>query len=238
MQIKTTGLVLSTVKYSEADLIVSIFTKEKGLVSFFLKGIRKAKRSKLKSSQFQLLSCLALDFTYRDNKSMQFIKEAKTHISLQNLQQNIYKSTMCMFLAEVLKLSIQEEEQNIALYQFLENSLQSLDQASTYADFHLQFLVELTRFLGFYPEINHNDYAYFNLLEGAFQSEELSKYVISGSNVQILEQCLNSSDLFSSLRIHQKKRQDFLDMLLYYYEIHLDGFRIPKSKAILEQVFA
>ncbi len=238
MQLKTTGLVLSTVKYSEADLIVSIFTKEKGAISFFLKGIRKAKRAKLKLSQFQLLSCLELDFTYRDNKSMQFIKEAKTHLSYQNLQQNIYKSTMCMFLAEVLKLSIQEEEQNIALYQFLETSLQDLDQATTYADFHLQFLVQLTQFLGFYPETNVNGHAYFNLSEGEFQADELSNFSIAGPNVKILEECLASSDLFQPLHLHQKKRQEFLDMLLYYYEIHLDGFRIPKSKEILEQVFA
>lgn len=239
MQLKTKAIVLSTVKYSDADLIVTLFTAEKGLLSFFLKGIRKAKRAKLKSSQFQVLSCLEIDFNYRENKGLQFIKEAKIHLAFQNLQQNVFKTTMAMFVSEILKSCIQEEEQNLDLYQFLERSLSHLNTAEKFSDFHLNFLVQLTRFLGFYPEKNQHHYTYFNLSEGAFQPEDISKYCISGINVKILQETLQHSthNICHNLKLNQKRRQDFLDTILYYYELHLEGFRIPKSKAILEQVF-
>lgn len=239
MHIKTNAIVLSSVKYAEADLIVSCFTQEVGLVSFFLKGIRKSKRGKFKSAFFQSLSCLDLDFTYRDNKNLQFLKDAKVAIPYKSLHQNIYKSCIAMFLAEVLKTCIREEEKNLGLYHFIENALKDLDKAEKFADVHLLFLVELTRFLGFYPAFNHKGLSYFNMLEGRFEAEDSSIYTVQNANVDVLEHILNypQVDLFQSLGLNQKRRQEFLDFILYYYELHLQSFYKPKSKDILEQLF-
>ncbi|MDN6280889.1 MAG: DNA repair protein RecO [Psychroflexus sp.] len=239
MYIKTNAIVLSSVKYGEADLIVTCFTQEVGLVSFFLKGIRKSKRGKFKSSFFQSLSCLDLDFTYRDHKNLQFLKDAKVAIPYVSLHQNIYKSCIAMFLAEVLKTCIREEEKNLELYHFIENALKDLDQAEKFADVHLLFLVELTRFLGFYPEFNHKRLSYFNMFEGRFEAEDSSIYTVQNANVVVLEQILNypKIDLFQNLSLNQKRRQEFLDFILYYYELHLQSFYKPKSKEILEQLF-
>ncbi|SEA50368.1 DNA repair protein RecO [Psychroflexus halocasei] len=237
--IKTNAIVLSSVKYGEADLIVTCFTKEVGLVSFFMRGIRKSKRGKFKSSFFQSLSCLDLDFMHRDQKNLQFLKDAKVAIPYKSLHQNIYKSCIAMFLAEVLKACIREEERNLELYLFIENALIALDEAEKFSNFHLLFLVELTRFLGFYPEMNHQNLAYFNMIEGRFEAEDSSIYTVQNSNVDILERILNQqkTDLFQNLGLNQKKRQDFLDFIIYYYELHLQSFYKPKSKEILEQLF-
>ena len=59
MVVTTKAIVLSAIKYGDSDLIVKCYT-EKGIKSYLLKRILKAKRGKLKVSYFQPLTQLEL----------------------------------------------------------------------------------------------------------------------------------------------------------------------------------
>lgn len=143
-----------------------------------------------------------------------------------------------MFLAEMLRNSIQEEEQNQALYHFLEESLNWFDTSEHFANFHLLFLVKLTQYLGFYPNESSTDLPYFNLLDGDFQHVETNKYCISNQNSALLKQLLQSNfDKVHEIKLNKTRRKSFLEMWLLYYELHLHGFRKPKSLEILHQLF-
>lgn len=239
MQIKTKALVISSIRYSEADLIVKCFTREKGLVSYMIKGIRKSKKGKLRMSMFQTLSLLELDANHREHKNLQFIKEAKVIKAYKTLHTNIYKSTIIMYLAEVLKDCIQEEEKNEALFQFLEQQLLYLDDAEQFKNFHLHFIVKLTQFLGFYPDKNSIDFPYFDMMNGIFQLKDLNRYTLKNYNVELLKQLIHaqSGQEAEVLKLNQERRQDFLDFMMLYYELHLQGFKKPKSLEILKQLF-
>ena len=239
MQIKTKALVISSLKYGEADLLVRCFTQEKGLVSFMLKGIRKSKKGKLRVSMFQALSLLQLDATYRDHKNLQYIKEAKVIKAYQTLHTNIYKSTIIMFLAEVLKDSIQEEERNEALFDFLEKHFLYLDNANQFKNFHLQFVVKLTQFLGFYPDNNSIEFPYFDMINGVFELKDVNRYSFNNYNVELLKLLMKTKSSLEAetLKLNQERRKDFLDFMMLYYELHLQGFRKPKSLDILKQLF-
>lgn len=239
MQIKTKAIVISSIKYGEADVIAKCFTLEKGLVSYMLKGIRKSKKGKLRMSMFQHLSLLEIEAFHKENKNLQYLKEVKVFHPYQSLQYNVYKSTMVMFLAEVLKSCIQEEERNEALFYFLQDSSVYLDEAESIKNFHLHFIVKLTQFLGFYPDSQSVDFPYFDMLNGVFQLKEINSYSFNNSNSELLKALMNYSDYSEAnqIKLNQEGRKNFLDFMMLYYELHLQGFKKPKSLEVLQQIF-
>lgn len=239
MQIKTKAIVISSIKYGEADVIAKCFTLEKGLVSYMLKGIRKSKKGKLRMSMFQHLSLLEIEAFHKENKNLQYLKEVKVFHPYQSLQYNVYKSAMVMFLAEVLKSCIQEEERNEALFYFLQDSSVYLDEAESIKNFHLHFIVKLTQFLGFYPDSQSVDFPYFDMLNGVFQLKELNSYSFNNSNSELLKALMNYSDYSEAnqIKLNQEGRKNFLDFMMLYYELHLQGFKKPKSLEVLQQIF-
>ena len=133
---------------------------------------------------------------------------------------------------------LNEEEGNTELFQFLETSFVWFDQSDTEASFHLMFLIELTKYLGFYPEKIHLEHDYFNLQDGKFETVQIGDYAVSGENLIILKQLLGIKfDALSTIKLNAKQRQSFINLMLLYYELHLGGFKKPKSLQILNQVF-
>jgi len=239
MLVTTNAIVLSKLRYKDNDLIIKCYTEEQGVMSFLLRGVLKSKKGHTKVAYFQLLSQLQMVVAYKNNRSLQTVKEAKPCHIYESLHSNVLKSSIVMFLAEVLSSTLQEEEQNSDLYSFLENTLLWLDTQSGYSNFHLLFLLKLTKYLGFYPDPENIDFPYFNLSEGKFELKPSSKYSISGHNLTLLKTLLGTTfDALHTIKINAKQRQVFLSMVLLYYELHLGSFKPPRSLQILNQVFS
>jgi DNA repair protein RecO (recombination protein O) len=239
MLITTNAIVLSKLKFKDNDLIVKCYTQELGIVSFLLRGIFKSKKGNSKAAYFQLLSQLQLVFTYKGSRALQSIKETRPNHIYTSLHAHVLKGAIVMFLSEVLSNTLQEEEQNPTLYSYLENTFLWLDSESEYANFHLLFLVNLTKYLGFYPDTAHIEYPFFNLSEGKFEIKASNKYAISGENLTLLKKLLGTTfDALSSIKINAKQRQSFLSMILLYFELHLGSFKTPKSLQVFNQVFS
>ncbi len=238
MLITTHAIVLSKLKYRDNDLIVRCYTQKLGVVSFLLRGVLKRKKGNSKAAYFQLLSQLQLVVMYKNNRSLQTIKETKFNNIYQTLHTNVLKSSIVMFLSEVLSNVLQEEEENETLYSYIETTLLWLDTHLEYSNFHLLFLLNLTRYLGFYPDTKQIDYPYFNLSEGKFEQTSHDRYTIFGENLTLLKQLLGTTfDALSKVEINAKQRQSFLSMILLYFELHLGSFKTPKSLQIFNQVF-
>lgn len=238
MLITTKAIVLSKLKYRETDLIVRCYTEQYGIVSFLLRGVLKSKKGNTKVAYFQLLSQLKLEIVYKNNRSLQTIKETKLNHIYSSLHSNVLKSSIVMFLAEVLSSTLKEEEQNETLFSYIETTLLWLDTHPEYSNFHLLFLVNLTKYLGFYPETTNLEYDFFNLHDGKFEEKKKDRYSISGENLTLLKQLLGITfDALSMVKINNKQRQSFLSMILLYFELHLGSFKTPKSLQIFNQVF-
>lgn len=239
MLVNTNAIVLSKLKYKDNDLIVKCYTQELGVLSFLLRGVLKSKRGHSKTAYFQLLSQLQLVVHYKENRSLQSIRETKLNNIYTSLHSNVLKSSIVMFLSEVLSNTLKEEEPNEALYSYIENTLLWLDSQSEYSNFHLLFLLKLTKYLGFYPDTTEIDYPFFNLNEGKFELKPTNKYTITGENLILLKTLLGTTfDALNNVKIYAKQRQSFLSMILLYFELHLGDFRTPKSLQIFNQVFS
>ena len=238
MEITTQAIVFSCLKYGESDLIVSCFTKSDGIKGYLLRGILKTRRGKLRPSYFQLLTQIELVAIHRNKGSLERIKEAKVVKTYQSLHTNVVKSGMAMFLAEILKNSVREEEPNESLYDFLERSLNWLDDNDAIANFHIYFLVHLSAYLGFFPDITNIEGQYFNLVEGNFTEKPTGTYCEKGEAVDTIKAFFGIDfDETSKLKLSKKLRIDTLNLVLLYYQLHLQGYKKPKSIGVLNQLF-
>jgi len=236
MVITSKAIVLSAIKYSDYDLIVKCYT-EQGIRSYLIKRIYKQKKGKITPAFFLPLTQLEITANYNLNRTLYFIIEAKINNAYYSISSNIVKQSIAIFLSEVLSNALREEEENEKLFSYLETALIWLDTHEKTSNFHLLFLMNLTKFLGFYPEKNQ-DLLYFDLEDGKFTNKIKSNNYITGEKLKSFNMLLGTNfDVLNELNFNKKTRQDLLEILIQYFELHLPGFRKPKSLEVLKTVF-
>ncbi|CAM3331228.1 DNA repair protein RecO [Aequorivita lipolytica] len=239
MVVATKAIVFSAIKYSEADLIASCFTEISGIKSYLLRNILKSRKGKLKASYFQPLTQLELIADHKNKGTLEYIKEVKVYYPYKTLHTDIAKTGLIMFLAEMLKNCIREEETNKELFSFLERSFQWLDQNDAIANFHIFFLMQLSIYLGFFPDATHIKESYFNIIDGNFQATNTSNYCIEGEQVENFKHFFGLNlDTLNTEKLTKNQRKDLLELILTYYSFHVQGYKKPKSLAVLNQLFS
>ncbi|MCE2613421.1 DNA repair protein RecO [Flavobacteriaceae bacterium D16] len=238
MQLRTKAIVLSSFKYGDTSLIVRAYTESDGLKAYLLKGILASRKGKLKTAYFQPLSQLDIVAIHKNKGTLEQIREARIDFPYSTMHTDITKNAITMFLAEMLTSCIREEQSDPALFSYLQTALQWLDTHDQIANFHLYFLLSLTRFLGCYPDLSDIDATYFDLLEGQFTDTPRGKKVISGDELNQFRKLLGTNfDVVHLIQMSKKQRQQLLQMIVEYFELHLHGFRKPRSLAVLNEVF-
>ncbi|SEK70932.1 DNA replication and repair protein RecO [Aquimarina amphilecti] len=239
MIVHTPAIVIHSLRYGESDLIVSLLTKTSGLRSYLLKGILKSKRGKLRSSLFQPLTLLEVEANHKDKGTLERIKEAKVLVPYQSLHTDFVKSSLVFFLSEILKSTIQEQEINEELFHYLETTLLWLDSHDNIGNFHIAFLIKLTQYLGFYPDTSNISSSVFNMQDGCFQEDASNINCIEGNNVFVLKKFLGTTfEESMNIKMSRIVRNEILNTLLVYFELHLHGFKKPKSLSILNEIFS
>ncbi len=238
MIINSPAIVIQSIRYGEADLIVSLFTKTDGLRSYMQRGVLKSKKGKIRSSFFQPLMLLEIEASHKNKGTLERIKDARVLTHFNTLHTDFVKSTLVFFISDILKSSIQEEEANTDLFEYLQTTILWLDSNQKIGNFHITFLIKLTQFLGFFPDVSHIDYACFNMQEGVFQPADTNIYCVQGEHVSKFKEFLgttfeDSMDIILSKNV----RSEILTMLLVYFELHLHGFKKPKSLSVLREIF-
>ena len=235
----TTGIILHSFKYGETSIIARIYSGDLGLQSYLVPGVRKS-RARIRQNLFQPLTIVNMVVYHKEKGGLQRIKEISCPSPFSTIPYNISKSSIALFLAEMLSHSIKSHEPNPALFAYLHNSILQLDLTDgRVADFHLVFLLQLTRYLGFQPRDNYdNRHCYFNLQEGIFQrepghqevclDESLSQYFNLAAHASLQE--------LDQLSIPKEKRKALLEKTIDYYRFHLEGLGDVKSHHILEMV--
>ncbi|MCL6267424.1 DNA repair protein RecO [Flagellimonas myxillae] len=238
MQVTTKAIVLTSLKYGDTSLIVKAFTESDGMKSYLLKGVLSSKKGKLKAAYFLPLMQLEIVANHKNKGTLESIKEAKVTLPYKSLHTDIVKNSLVLFLAEMLGNSIQEQEEDRALFNYLEYTLHWLDEHEAPPNFHLLFLLNLTKYLGFYPDISDQRGAYFDLLEGSFNRTPSLNPLIQGDEIVHFKKLLGINfDALQTVQTNKALRQELLKKVILYFELHLHGFRKPKSLAVLNAVF-
>ncbi|QSW87140.1 DNA repair protein RecO [Flavobacterium endoglycinae] len=237
MLVKTKAIVISSLKFQEKSLIVKCFTLSNGLKSYFVRDAFSSRKANQKIAYFQPFSILEIEAVHKNKGTLENFKEIKSAVPFQSIHTDIVKSTMVMFLSEMLHYSIQEEEKNEQLFVFLETALTWLDHHDEISNFHLILLLEITKYLGFYPDVSEIDLPFFEINEGIFTLFQKAN-VLSEHETNLFKKLLELKFDNDQKVFHVAERQILLKILIDYYSLHLEGFKKPKSLDILKEVFS
>ena len=237
---KTRGIVLNHIKYSESSLIVTIYTELYGRQSYIVQGVR-GKKSKIKANLFQPLFLIDMEVYHKPKRDLQRAKEIQNAYIFTSIPYDLKKSTLAIFIAEILYKTIQEHEPNSELFNYLFNSIQLLDlKEKGLSNFHVYFLIHLTKYLGFFPNNNYSDTkCYFDLKAGSFvQIKPMHFSVLEQETSKILSQMLLFSEhQHEDLVINYKERIQLLEKIIEYFTLHNEGISGIKSLEVLKEVF-
>lgn len=237
MFVKTRAIVISSLKYQDKSLIVKCFTESDGLKSYFIRDAFTSKKSSQKTVYFRPLTIIELEASHKNTGRLEYIKEVKLAHPYNSINTNITKSSIALFVSEVLHHSIKEEEKNQPLFSFLEAALLWLDNHDEAANFHLILLMEMTKFLGFYPDRSQDENLFFEMTEGIFTPYQ-SVSCLSLEESRLFRKLMGMNLEHITKSFHVTERHALLKIILDYYSFHLDGFVRPKSLEVLREVFS
>lgn len=240
MLAKCRAIVIKTIDYSESSIILKCYTDTYGMQSYLINGVRKSKGS-IRPSHVLPLTLLELEAYHQNNKNIQRIKELKCVPVLHHIHFDMVKSAIGMFVSEVIYRVIKEENNpDHAVFNFLFNTIQMLDiEDERLANFPIYFLLQFSRFLGFYPKEGISaSHTGFNFKDGIFEHyDPTNPFMLDETSGKILLGLLGKSyDDQKEDQIRPDQRKYLLNSLILYYNEHLNGFSNMKSHEILSEV--
>jgi DNA repair protein RecO (recombination protein O) len=237
---KTRGIVLHTTRYGDSSLVVQCYTEQSGRQSFMVKGVRRSRKDN-RANLFQPLFILDFEVYHKDSREMQLVKEVNRAIPLNSIPYDVTKSTQAIFMAEVLYRVVKEEEPNPMLAHYLISTIQYLDALEEASpDFHIIFLFQLSRYLGFYPQKSiRGEELFFDLASGRFQTVfvEPDIQLDEPSSALWKSYMLTDYQQVKSLEMNSTQRKKILDNLVRYYHLHVEGMGEVRSLEILHEFF-
>ena len=240
MLTKTQAIVLHSLKYGESRLIVDMFTRTFGRQSFIV-SIPKTSKGKIKKQFFQPLTLLEIETDIRPKLQLQKLNDVRLLTPFASIPFEPDKLAISLFVAEFLYYALRSEQRNELLYDYLEYSIMWLDgQQANFANFHIVFLLRLTRFLGFYPNLDdYEDGDYFDLRESEFMRNPLVHrdflHPEEAQKVQLMMRMdFPTMHLF---RMSHDDRNRLLEISIKYYRLHLPDFPEMKSIEVLQALY-
>lgn len=235
---KTRGIVLKSTNYSESSVVAQIFTEKFGLQSYLINGARKP-RAKVGSTLLQPLHLLDMVVYHKANASLQRISEARQRPVFLTIPYDIVRSTVTLFLNEMLYKCLRQQSADEPLFNFVYNAVSWLDNAERMPpNFHLIFLLKLSRYLGFQPAPQKTSQPFFDLKDGIF-CHQLPPHplVLEQPYTVLFARLLTSSfEQPEAVRISLTERRFLLDKIIAFYQFHVDNLGEIKSRDILETV--
>ena len=238
---KTRGIVFKTTDYGESSVIVQVFTEKFGLQSYIVNGAKKPK-AKIPRNMLQPLHLLDMVVYHKNTGNVQRIKELKNAPVLVTIPYDVIKSSIAMFLNEVLYKAVKQQSEDENLFEFVFSAIEWLDhQTGGLANFHLLFLIQLTRYLGFYPDrYLAGDADYFDLKNGVFcRYKPDSVLYLSPPHTQNFTALLQCSfENILTVKLNNDDRRYLIQKLLEYYSLHIEGFANVRSHEVLEEILS
>lgn len=224
MLVSTRGIILRFTKYRETSIIVNIYTEVLGLNSYIVNNVRSSK-SRFKIGYFEPLNLVELIAFHKPGRNIDRISEIKAAYPIHNIRQDIYKSSISMFMAEVLNKCITEQDKNPPLFDYLFTAILTLEESKENNSFHLQFMIKLTKYLGFGI---HDPNTFIK------QSNNTQFY--NDPEVRQILQQLLVADLSTTPIMTSEQRSNILNDIIHYYYTQLEMPQL-KSLEVLRTIF-
>lgn len=244
---KGRGIVLHTLRYGDGAMVAHVLTDLHGRQSFMVQGVRSKKGHGNKAALLQPMFLVEFEGLQSNRLEMHRFRELHSAVPLR-IPLDVRKSTVALFMAEMLYRLVREVEPNSPLFDFVwgaVEALDGLDDRAAVANFHLWFMVGLSRHLGFFPGNEWAEGRWFDLREGVFTHFMPTHGHFTPQNAALLAQFMDSpgswegglSQFLIALGLNRDRRSEFLTAMLTFFGYHLDATRDIRSVEILREVF-
>ncbi|MBG8554239.1 DNA repair protein RecO [Hymenobacter guriensis] len=238
MLIKTRGIVLNYIRYRETSIIARVYTEQLGLQSYVVNGVRKAKPPG-RIALFQPFTLLELVAYTSRQGGITRLSEFRCAEPFAAIPYDVRKSSVVLFLSEVVGRTVQEEEQNEPLFRFLHDSILRFDrQAEGFENFALEFLLQLANYLGFGAESGQEITS-----QVAFAGAAPNTAADTGPVAlrfqefdQYFDELLRTPA--QAAIPNGRVRRELLQVLIRYYQLHVEKLGEIRSLAVLSEVLA
>lgn len=237
MLVKTEGIILQNIKYGDKKLILKIYTRNHGLLTFNAVA-SKSPTSKVKTASTLPLQQVELSFSFKANREVQQLTELNLIYVCTEISKDFNKLTIAQFLNEILIKCIKEQYPNEELFDFISASYKWFNESETdFNNFHICFLFELSKHLGFEPHNNSDkENIYFDTREGKFTQQSLGFPLGFDKKQSHHFLKIFDADLLGK-PLTRSERNELLECLLAYYKMHVAGFNDLKSYQVLKEIF-
>lgn len=231
------GIVLGSLKYGDKSRIVRIYTEQFGVLSFLVNST-SSKRSVIRSSMLLPLSLLEMEHTFKGDGKLERIKEARMDLTYTKIPYDPERNAVALFLAELFQKVLQSEESRPEKFNFVRAACLALDTLEPLPPaFHLAIWAKFTTYLGFGPTLRAGDGPFFNLHDGQFcETPPLLHRYLHEDTTSSLRTVLRWQ-FDEPLNLKRAEREQLLEALLSYMNIHLEGFGNFKSLEVLRHLF-
>lgn len=239
MLFKTRGLVLNTINYNDKYILAQVFTESFGRVTYMVSKA-KGKTSKVPRSLFSPLAILDMEVEHQASRDIQRIREARAYAHLYGVASDLAKTSMAFFLSEFLTRVLRDTSDKL-IFEFLDQSVQILDITDkSIANYHLVFMLKLSHFLGFYPNLEeYKDNGLFDMINGEFVTyQPLHRHFLNRQESKVLSLLARIS--YENMHYFVFTRQDrvlIINRIIEYYRLHLYDFPALKSLDVLHELF-
>lgn len=236
---KTRGLVLNTINYNDKYILAQVFTESFGRVTYMVSKA-KGKGTKVPRSLFSPLAILDMEVEHQALRDIQRIREARTDSHLYGIASDLTKTSMAFFLSEFLTRVLRDTSDKL-IFEFLDQSVQILDMTDkSIANYHLVFMLKLSHFLGFYPNLEeYKDNGLFDMINGEFVTyQPLHRHFLNRQESKVLSLLARIS--YENMHHFVFTRQDriiIINRIIEYYRLHLYDFPALKSLDVLHELF-
>jgi DNA repair protein RecO (recombination protein O) len=241
MEVKTRAITLHTTRLGDNKLIVDLLTRETGRLSVIC-SVSRSPRAKIKMQLFQPLTILDACIDQRENRQLQRFKDVRLALPYTTLTTDPLKLSIAFFLDEFLNYATRDEQHNPLLVDYVQESLSWLDNKDRlFANFHLVFMMRLTKFIGFFPNLSQEGPAdWFDLRNGTFSAVKPNHPdCLSPADAQKMRLLMRMNyDNMHLFKMTREERNRCTDLIIYYYRLHIPNFPDLVSKDVLHSLFA
>lgn len=237
MYTKTSAIVLRQTKYSDTTTIIHLYTEHFGRLNCVVKGAH-AKKSINKAALFSPLSVVEVELAGHPAQDLQRIRESRLLIPFKTIPFDFAKQAIVLFLAEILYKTLKQPIENAELFTFLKYSVCVLDETTAPANFHPVFLMQLSKYIGFFPNLVGKG-RFFDMESGeTCYQRPLHPHFLDDSNFEIFRQiCQCSYNDMMQVHLNRNQRTATLNNILQYYTLHVPEFYGVQSLEVLNELF-
>lgn len=240
MQIKSPVIILRTIKYGDSKMIVDTFTRHGGRQTFVV-AVPRSGKARVKKQFFQPMMVLSAEYDWRPKMQFQRFTDVVPSFPYHTLYTDPFKLSISLFISEVLCHALRGEQQDEALFDYIVGSMQWLDgSGGSVANFHLVFLMRLSLFLGFYPNLDdYNEGDCFDLRAASFSSATPvhRDFLLPAETSKVCLMMRMSLATMHLFRMSRAERNRLVDIIMTYYQIHLPDFPEMKSLSVVRELF-